>query len=222
MAVPEAPTRLPLSRDRIAEAALVLVDTDGLDALSMRKLGAALGVEAMSLYNHVRNKDDLLGAIGDVLYTRILERCEGDPDATWQVRARAIATAYWDVSREHPNAFSILSDKPVDSVLGMEVLARCVELFRAAGLSVEDAATAFHAAAGWVIGTIEQELNLMRALRAGAGFSEADVPPALRLLVDFKQACLAQPPDDRFAVGLDIMLAGIEAWIATRPPVEAP
>ncbi|MGZ0229555.1 MAG: TetR/AcrR family transcriptional regulator, partial [Acidimicrobiales bacterium] len=64
--------RIPLSRDRIAKAALALIDTDGLGELTMRKLGAELDVEAMSLYNHVSNKRDLLAAIGDQLSLEIL------------------------------------------------------------------------------------------------------------------------------------------------------
>jgi AcrR family transcriptional regulator len=214
--VASAPPRLPLSRDRVARAALELVDAAGLDALTMRKLGASLGVEAMSLYNHVRNKDDLLVAVGDELYRQIVEDYEQAKGERWQERARAMGGAYWRVSRAHPNAFPILSGKPIESVAGMVMLARCVELFTDAGLSVADAATAFHTAAGWVIGTIDQELGLMCALTAGGGFDDAHVPPDLGPLVEFKQACIAQAPDERFNTGFDILLAGLEAWIATR------
>ena len=65
--------RAPLNRALIAETALSLIDERGLDQLSMRKLGAELGVEAMSLYNHVDNKDDLLDAVADRLYEHILD-----------------------------------------------------------------------------------------------------------------------------------------------------
>jgi AcrR family transcriptional regulator len=56
-------TRAPLSRDRIAEAALHIMDTEGLDAVSMRRVAREVGVEAMSLYHHVRDKDDLLNGV---------------------------------------------------------------------------------------------------------------------------------------------------------------
>ena len=59
--------RLPLSRDRILQTALELVDTGGIESLTMRKLGQALGFEAMSLYNHVANKDDVLDGILDLV-----------------------------------------------------------------------------------------------------------------------------------------------------------
>ena len=211
-------TRVPLSRARITGAALVLIEAEGLDALSMRKLGAALGVEAMSLYNHVRNKDDLLGAVTDQLYAEILERFEASVggDDTWSDRARAMACAYWVVARERPSAFPLVSEKPIDSMNGMVMLARCLEIFTDAGLSLADAAAAFHAAAGWLLGTIAQEHLLLDKLVAGAGFSRADVPDALTPIVDFRDACMAQSPEERFSVGLEIVLAGVEARLATE------
>ena len=77
--------RAPLNRALIAETALSLIDERGLDQLSMRKLGAELGVEAMSLYNHVDNKDDLLDAVADRLYEHILDAYT-EPDGPWRVR----------------------------------------------------------------------------------------------------------------------------------------
>ena len=67
-----APTpRIPLSRDRVLLAAVALADESGLGTLSMRKLGDALGVEAMSLYNHVANKDELLDGMVDLVFGEI-------------------------------------------------------------------------------------------------------------------------------------------------------
>ena len=217
-----AAVRTPLSRERVTTAALLLIDADGLDALSMRKLGAALGVEAMSLYNHVRNKDDLLGAVTDNICAEILLRVDAtsatprtsDP-VTWQSRATAMAYAYWTVSREHPRAFPLVSYKPIDSMNGMMMLARCLEIFTDAGLALDDAAAAFNAAAGWLLGTIEQEHRLMGKLVEGGGVTKADVPDALGSIVDFRDACLATSPEERFSLGLEILLAGIEARLAT-------
>src|SRR5690242_5368349 len=66
-----AARRAPLSRDQVLEAAVTLADEGGIDALSMRKLGQALGVEAMSLYNHVAGKSDLLDGMVDVVFGEI-------------------------------------------------------------------------------------------------------------------------------------------------------
>jgi AcrR family transcriptional regulator len=208
--------RLPLSRSRIIDAALVLIDAEGLEALSMRKLGASLGVEAMSLYNHVRNKDDLLGALTDDLFAQILDRYDDSrtPTDTWQDRARSIAHAYWVTARDHPNAFPLVSSKPADSIHGLLTMARCVEIFADAGLAPPDAGAAFNVAAGWMLGTISQERALSEKLSDPGRFTRADVPDALAGIIEFREAFLAQPAEVRFAEGLEIVLAGIEARLA--------
>jgi len=77
--------RLPLSRDRILRAALALADEGGIDALTMRKLGQVLGFEAMSLYNHVANKDDVLDGILDL----VLDESEPpSPAGDWHTAIR--------------------------------------------------------------------------------------------------------------------------------------
>jgi AcrR family transcriptional regulator len=211
-------SRPPLTRERIADTALALIDSDDLSALSMRKLGAALGVEAMSLYNHVQNKDDLLVAVGELLYRRIEERYHSVPASTWQDRARAMALAYWQVGREHPNAFSLVTARPVESRAGMRMLAAAVSIFTDAGFDIADAATAFNTAAGWIVGTVEQELKLMRALAHGWTAGAANAPDEAAAVAPFRDASLSMTPDERFAAGLEILMQGVEAWHGRRGP----
>jgi AcrR family transcriptional regulator len=208
-------SRPPLTRERVADAALALIDSDDLPALSMRKLGAALGVEAMSLYNHVANKDDLLVAVGDLLYQRIEERYHSVGASTWQDRARAMAFAYWHVGREHPNAFSLVTVRPVESRAGMRMLAAAVSIFTDAGFTVADAATAFNTAAGWIVGTVEQELKLMRALAHG-WTADGDAPAEAAAVAAFRDASLSLTPDERFAAGLEVVMNGLETWHGSR------
>lgn len=214
-AVSDAPAvRTPLTRARVAEAALARIDAEGLDALSMRKLGADLGVEAMSLYNHVRNKDDLLAAVSELLHGKVLAYYRYEPDAPWKDKARAMAHAWWRVGLEHPNAFPLISENPIEGESGIRVLAACMELFTDAGFSLDAAVQAFQAAAAWLIGAVTQEHGLMRALQAGGGFADEDVPPELAGLVDFKHVCVGTPGEDRFRHGLEVVLAGIDALLA--------
>ncbi|HWG55702.1 MAG TPA: TetR/AcrR family transcriptional regulator C-terminal domain-containing protein [Gaiellaceae bacterium] len=100
MARKRTPTkqRQPLTRERVLDAAIALVDADGVDALSMRRLGQELGVEAMSLYNHVANKNDLLGGITD----RVLREIEMPESGDWKADLRAHAISAYDVFRRHP------------------------------------------------------------------------------------------------------------------------
>src|SRR5215470_10646554 len=103
-----------LSRARICSEALALVDEEGLDALSMRRLGARLGVEAMSLYRHVRDKADLLDAIhaavlGDLGTVRSGGAAAGD----WRALVAHMASALRTTLLRHPNVLPLFGTRPV-------------------------------------------------------------------------------------------------------------
>jgi AcrR family transcriptional regulator len=115
-------TRTPLSRERVLRAAVALADEGGIDALSMRRLGQELGVEAMSLYNHVANKDDLLSGILDVALSEI----ELPDDALhWKAALRLHAVSAHAALRRHPWACRLALSPSPDRVLS--VMARQME-----------------------------------------------------------------------------------------------
>src|SRR5215203_4637857 len=90
--------RAPLSRERVLLAAVALADAGGIESLSMRKLGQVLGVEAMSLYNHVASKDDLLDGIVELVVSEI----EPAPDgADWKEALRGTAISSYEVFLRH-------------------------------------------------------------------------------------------------------------------------
>src|ERR1700694_1953541 len=109
--------RVPLSRERILCAAVDLADKGGVEALSMRKLGQELGVEAMSLYNHVANKADLLDGMIDMVFGEI-----GLPprDVDWKSAMRQRALAARDVLARHPWAIGLMESRsrPGPTTLG--------------------------------------------------------------------------------------------------------
>ncbi len=205
--------RQPLTRDRIAEAALGLIDADGLDALTMRKLGASLGVEAMSLYNHVANKDDVLGAVADLLSARVSEHFHAHTTGEWHADARALAMAWWTIGLAHPHAFTLISDHVYDSPSAIQKMADVYSVFARTGLDMAQVSDAFHTAASYVVGAVRQELTVLEALRNGAGFDEAALPEGFEWLVDFKAACVATPGEAQFRRGLEIVLTGIDALL---------
>src|SRR4051812_35425086 len=97
--------RLSLSRDRILQAAVTLADASGIQALTMRRLGQELGFEAMSLYSHVRSKDDLLDGALD----RVLAECEQPvADGPWNDAIRRSAISVNRALRRHPWACTLL------------------------------------------------------------------------------------------------------------------
>src|SRR3954465_14123815 len=101
----DAEPRLPLSRERILSAALELVDEGGIDSLTMRKLGQTLGFEAMSLYNHVANKDDVLDGILDLVLAEMEPPASG---GEWDAAIRRSAISVHDALRRHPWAAPLL------------------------------------------------------------------------------------------------------------------
>src|SRR5437660_2112271 len=101
-------SREPLSRARVLQAAVALADEHGLDALSMRRLARELGVEAMSLYNHVASKDEIL----DGMYDSVVEEIELPDGVTdWKAAVRAVATAERDVLLRHPWAVGLSTSR---------------------------------------------------------------------------------------------------------------
>ncbi|MFT7599132.1 MAG: AcrR family transcriptional regulator [Acidimicrobiales bacterium] len=103
-----------LSRQRITLAAIGIIDDQGLDGLSMRRLGAALGVEAMSLYHYVASKNDLLDSVMVQLYSEI-EIPEIDDAADWQDAVRSGMRSFYKVLVDHPAALTLFATRPADS-----------------------------------------------------------------------------------------------------------
>ncbi|MGW2272688.1 TetR/AcrR family transcriptional regulator [Streptomyces yangpuensis] len=147
MARPRKPL---LSRDRIVEAAGALVDAEGLEAVSTRRLAAALGVSGPSLYNHFRTKDEILDAVADAVSSRVdLSMFEsvgpgaggageggggGDGGQDWRSALQAWAHSYRDALADHPHIVPVLARGPGR---------------RPAGLRVADAVFGAMTAAGW-------------------------------------------------------------------------
>ncbi|MCV2395203.1 TetR family transcriptional regulator [Actinotalea sp. M2MS4P-6] len=115
--------RAPLTRALLVERALAIVDRDGLDALTMRRLAADLGVKAASLYNHVSGRDDLLD--GAVRLVRAEMRLPEAPPDDWREMLGAIYTEYLRVLARHPNLVPLAGRRtPGEEVSGLEYLTR--------------------------------------------------------------------------------------------------
>ena len=143
-----ATTRRPLDRGRILAAALELVDEQGIEALSMRKLGQTLGYEAMSLYNHVANKDDLLGGILDLV---LAEMEPPDPDGGLPA-IRASALSAHEALRRHPWAASMLMSAGGIRPGRLAYMEALLAALRKGGLSAETTYHAYHVLDAHIIG----------------------------------------------------------------------
>lgn len=210
----ESTHREKLTRPRVIEAALHLMDTEGLEAVSMRRVGRELGVEAMSLYNHVRDKEDLLDGIREHVLSEFL-----DPgtEGGWEERARQAARSWRHIIRAHPNMLTLISEAKRFSMTpgSMQPTETALRLLREVGLSEEDAVKAFCALGGFIVGFVMFEIGVERSADQG---SEAPSPDRLtaELAPDEFPCFLSSLPylmkgdiDQRFEYGLDLLIAGI-------------
>lgn len=122
-----------LNRDRIVEAALELIDSEGLAAMSARQLAARLGCKAMSLYNHIASMDDLLDGIVDRLLASALRSAQPEGDIM------AGASAYLRLAEKHPDAFILVATRVWRGPNATEAAMAFVSYFQAMGHGAEDA-----------------------------------------------------------------------------------
>jgi len=199
--------RRPLDRRRILETAVRFVDREGLTALSMRKLGAELGVEAMSLYNHVPNKEALLDGMVEVILGELEVPPRGED---WEKRVKEAYRAFRRLAHEHPNVFPLLVTRPPDTMDGVWLVEEFLKTLRAAGFGPETALHAFRTLSSYATGYSMAEIRgfAMEPVEAHLGarsLSAAEFPNISELgnyLEDVDR-------DAEFEFGLDLILSGL-------------
>jgi AcrR family transcriptional regulator len=161
-----------LSRERVLASALELVDREGLSALSMRRLGAELGVEAMALYRYAASKDALLDGLVEALYLELEERLGAETAAAaekagWRAQLHRIARATYDVCLAHPEAVPLLTTRMLAVPLARRPGAvlrnheQVLGLLRAAGFDEARTSGVFRAFTAWLLGYVSVELQPM-------------------------------------------------------------
>ena len=206
--------RTPLTRDRVLHAAVRLADKGGLQSLSMRKLGQALGVEAMSLYKHVADKEDILDGLVDAVFGEI-----GLPpgDENWRTAMRDRAISARQVLLRHPWAIGLLDSRRNAGPATIRHHDAVIGSLRRAGFSVEMAAHTFSLLDSYIYGFALQQSSLpfdpeevsQAAATMLPGARAAAYPYFTEMLTEF-----AGKPDysydAEFDFGLDLILDGLE------------
>ena len=154
-----------LERGEIAAKALELIDRDGLEALSMRKLGSALGVEAMALYYHFQNKAELLDGVLELLVGEIEKPAPGSLPPL--KRLRRIFENLRQIAIDHPHAFILFPTRRFRTRTSLEFYERLLQTFCDAGFDAEASARYFRVLAGFVTGAGLAEIG-SRALQPDA------------------------------------------------------
>lgn len=206
-----ATRREPLSRERILQTAVAIVDREGLEALSMRRVGAELGVEAMSLYNHVRNKAALLDGVLETILDELPPLARR---ATWRATLRERGRALRDVLRAHPHALPLFATRPAVTPASLEHLEGALDVLRGAGFSPRDALSAFSVLYALVIGHTLGAYGVSRDASAPdyGALDEAAFPrvrEAARALRD-------HDVERELDLGIDALLPGLEARLAKK------
>jgi AcrR family transcriptional regulator len=214
----QARRRAPLNRDRVLQAALELADVGGLGAVTMQAVGRRLGVEAMSLYRHVRNKDDILDGIVDLVYAEV-EVPAGL--AGWRPVLRARSVSVRDALRRHPWAIALMESRMGPGPANLRSHDEALGTLLAAGFSPAMATHASNLVDSYVLGFAIQEVNLPfsnaeELAEVGGQLAaqlSADLYPHLtRVATDLLGSGFDYA--DEFEYGLDLILEGIERAVS--------
>src|SRR5215475_11166143 len=220
-----AARREPLRRGQVLRAAVELADQGGIEALSMRKLGQVLGVEAMSLYNHVANKSDLLDGMIDIVFSEI-----GLPagDIGWKPAMRQRAISAREALGRHRWAIGLMESRRSPGPATLRHHDAVLGCLRRAGFSVEMTAHAYSLLDSYIYGFALQEASLPFgtgeeaahvAHQISAQFASGQYPYLTEMAVEH----VLRPGydfGDEFVIGLDLILDGLAA-AARRAPGDA-
>ena len=219
---PAAPGRKQrLSREIVLSAALALVDSDGLEALTMRRLGQQLGRDPMGLYRYAENRAALLDGVSELVLNE-LAIIPDDPD--WQAQLRRIAHDLRDLALRHPNVVPLLVTRPLSTPLGLRPLGtlrpleQILALLIDAGFAPTDALHVYRAYYGFLYGHILNELQEFivdpeeneALLRLGLHRLPAKDFPRLRALAPVLADYDGEAELDQ---GITILLSGLEAHL---------
>lgn len=210
-----AAKREALSRERILRTALALVDREGLEAISMRRVGEELGVEAMSLYNHVANKAAILDGIFEAVLAEMPPPPKRKP-SSWQAMLRERAHALRATFRAHPNCLPLFATRPAVTAASLTHLEGGLEILRSAGFSAANALCAFQVLLAFAVGHAIASYSPTRtddlAKPAYEQLSEEDFPRVREMA----RILPKRNVEEEFTFGLEALLAGIAATAPGR------
>ncbi|WP_282783588.1 MULTISPECIES: TetR/AcrR family transcriptional regulator C-terminal domain-containing protein [unclassified Nocardia] len=211
----------PVTRAVVLDAALELIDRDGVDALSMRRLAEAVGRDPMVIYRHVPNKAAVLDGVAEIVFARLTV----DPaDTDWAGQLRGIARDFRGLALAHPRVVPLLVTRPLATPLGMRPpavvrpLEDILELLTRAGFSGADALHVYRALFGFLYGHVLNELQEVverpeetdEVLRLGLYRLPIEEFPRVRGLAS---ALAAYDGGAELERGLDILLTGLAATL---------
>jgi AcrR family transcriptional regulator len=217
------PKRIPLNRERVLRAAIALADERGAQDLTMRKLAKELGVEAMSLYNHVANKDDLLDGMVDIVFGEI---DAPSPGGDWKAELRKRAVSTREALNRHRWAIGEMEGRTTHGPNNLRLHDAVLGCLRAAGFSVEMTVHAYSVQDAYIYGFVLQQSDMSSEtpedFAAEARRQMRDYAAALAdypHLVEVVGGYVAESGYDyeaEFLFGLDVVLDRLEQLLGER------
>jgi AcrR family transcriptional regulator len=199
---------------QLHEAALAIVDREGLAALTMRRLAEALGTGAMTLYNYVEGRDGLEALIVGAVMAQMTRIA---PSGDWACDVRAIATAMWRTMRRHPNVIPLILNRRADDLATLQSVEGLLEALAHSGRSGFELLAAFRLVSGFVTGFAQSEVTGLLARTPGG--TAPELRKRLAALTQGRLARLAEiaavgvpgNPQREFEASLEIVIAGLKA-----------
>lgn len=200
-----------LSHEAIVDAALRLIDRDGLAAFSTRKLGSMLGCEAMALYWYYASKDDLLDAVVDKLMTGVGLAVARAHTEDWIAALREVAHAYRRIAHDHPQAFPLLATRRFATEATYAFMEQLFELARSHGVDDRVTARFYRVVSSYCSGFALNEL-------ATRGHDRRTTPLRKRFTRVAAVSAWLEPQhlDEMFSFGLELQLSALAAETAKR------
>lgn len=204
-------SREPLTRDRIVDAAVRLIEREGVEAVSMRRLAAELGAGTMSLYNHVPNKAVLVDLAAEQIMSEARPHHVDSDD--WRDHIRAHARAVRELARQHPRAFVMLATRRLSSQAGFTTIEAALRNIERAGFRGKIAVGMMRAMVSYLLGTLMREVATSPELGGIALSPYEDVDTsAFPLSAEVLDELGTYDHDHEFEFGLELMIAALERY----------
>ncbi|MEV4468389.1 TetR/AcrR family transcriptional regulator [Nonomuraea salmonea] len=207
----------PLSRARIVAAAVELIEREGADAISMRRVAAGLGVGVMSLYNHVPNKDALLDGVAEAVLSEI--EFTDDPESPWSERVRGQARAFRQIAHHYPRCTMLVVSRQLHSTAGLLPVERALATLREAGFDGADAVRVLRMFIAYIVGSLLREVGVTPTFAPAQTrtISADGVDPVLFPEVTSLAGPLGECDHEaEFEFGLDMLIRAVEERAGRR------
>jgi AcrR family transcriptional regulator len=217
---------MQLTRERIITAAIELIEQEGADAVSMRRIAAELGSGVMSLYNHVPSKAVLLDEVAERVLSGIDFTIE--PGMSWEDQVRGQARAFRQIARTYPRCTMVVVSRPINSATALLPMEHALATLRDAGFGAEDAVRVVRAFIAYIIGSLLREVGVspglgpQRPLNQDPAVLSADRPLHLNpaefpQVVGMSDELMNRDHDADFEFGLNMLVRAVAGLRSSRP-----